>query len=54
MVMVWYNCANHKCKVVREVGKVEIQVYPKIVIAKVEDPNLDAFSLLYSFITIWE
>src|SRR5512135_3548465 len=40
-----------KYKVVREVGKVEIRVYPKIVIAKVEDPNVDAFSLLYNFIT---
>ena len=40
-----------KYKVVREVGKVEIRVYPKIVIAKVEDPNVDAFGLLYNFIT---
>ena len=40
-----------KYKVVREVGKVEIRAYPKIVIAKVEDPNADAFSLLYNFIT---
>jgi len=40
-----------KYKVVREVGKVEIRVYPKIVIAKVEDPNVDAFNLLYNFIT---
>jgi hypothetical protein len=38
-------------KVVREVGKVEIRAYPKIIVAKVEDPNADAFSLLYNFIT---
>jgi hypothetical protein len=40
-----------KYKVVREVGKLEIRLYPKIVVAKVEDPNVDAFSLLYNFIT---
>jgi hypothetical protein len=40
-----------KYKVVREVGKVEIRAYPKIIVAKVEDPNVDAFSLLYNFIT---
>ena len=40
-----------KYKVVREVGKVEIRAYPKIIVAKVEDPNIDAFSLLYNFIT---
>ena len=40
-----------KYKVVREVGKVEIRAYPKIIVAKVEDPNADAFNLLYNFIT---
>jgi hypothetical protein len=40
-----------KYKVVRTIGKVEIRAYPKIVIAKVDDPNSDAFSLLYNFIT---
>jgi hypothetical protein len=40
-----------KYKVVRTIGKVEIRAYPKIVIAKVQDPNADAFSLLYDFIT---
>jgi len=40
-----------KYKIVRTIGKVEIRAYPKIVIAKVEDPNADAFSLLYNFIT---
>jgi hypothetical protein len=40
-----------KYRVVRTLDKVEIRAYPKIVIAKVEDPNADAFSLLYNFIT---
>jgi hypothetical protein len=40
-----------KYEVVREVGKVEIRAYPKIVVAKVEDSNVDAFSLLYNYIT---
>ena len=40
-----------KYKVIREVGKVEIRAYPKIIVAKVQDPNADAFSLLYNFIT---
>ncbi len=38
-------------EVIRELGKVEIRRYPKIVIAKVVDPKADAFSLLYKFIT---
>jgi hypothetical protein len=38
-------------KVVRTIGKVEIRSYPKIILAKVEDPNADAFDLLYNFIT---
>lgn len=38
-------------EVVRELGKVEIRRYPKIVIAKVTDPEADAFNLLYKFIT---
>jgi hypothetical protein len=40
-----------KYKVIREVDKVEIRAYPKIIVAKVQDPNADAFSLLYNFIT---
>jgi hypothetical protein len=40
-----------KYRAVRTLDKVEIRAYPKIVIAKVEDPNADAFSLLYNFIT---
>jgi len=39
-----------KYEVIRELGKVEIRRYPKIVIAKVEDPT-NAFNLLYRFIT---
>ena len=39
-----------KYEVIREIGKVEIRRYPKIVIAKVEDPT-NAFNLLYRFIT---
>ena len=35
----------------REVNQVEIRRYPKIVIAKVEDPQADAFTLLYRFIS---
>ncbi|XHH09263.1 MAG: heme-binding protein [Candidatus Bathyarchaeia archaeon] len=34
-----------------KVGNVEIRRYPKIVVAKVTDPQADAFSLLYNFIT---
>jgi hypothetical protein len=40
-----------KYKVVRDIGKVEIRAYPKTIVAKVEDTNVDAFSLLYNFIT---
>lgn len=40
-----------KYQVVRKIGKVEIRAYPKIIIAKVEDRNADAFGLLYNFIT---
>jgi hypothetical protein len=39
-----------KYESIREIGKVEIRRYPKIVIAKVEDPT-NAFNLLYGFIT---
>jgi hypothetical protein len=39
-----------KYEVIREIGKVEIRSYPKIIVARVEDSS-DAFSLLYSFIT---
>ncbi len=38
-------------EVIRELGKVEIRRYPKIVVARVTDPEADAFSLLYKFIT---
>jgi SOUL heme-binding protein len=40
-----------KYEVIREIGKVEIRRYPKTVVAMVEDPTVDAFSLLYKFIT---
>ncbi len=39
-----------KYDVIRELGKVEIRLYPQIVIAKVESSDTDPFSLLYSFI----
>jgi hypothetical protein len=37
-------------EIIREIGKVEIRSYPKIIVAKVEDSS-DAFNLLYRFIT---
>jgi hypothetical protein len=40
-----------KYEIIRKIGKVEIRRYPKIVIAKVEDSETDAFNLLYQFIT---
>jgi len=40
-----------KYEVIRSVGKIEIRLYPKVVIARVDDPNVDAFGLLYDFIT---
>ena len=39
-----------KYEIIGEIGKIEIRKYPKIVIAKVEDPA-NAFNLLYRFIT---
>ena len=39
-----------KYEVIREIGNVEIRRYPKILIAKVEDPA-NGFNLLYRFIT---
>jgi hypothetical protein len=39
-----------KYEVIREIGKVEIRSYPKIIVARVDDSS-DAFNLLYSFIT---
>jgi hypothetical protein len=39
-----------KYEVIREIGNVEIRRYPKIVVAKVEDPS-NGFNLLYRFIT---
>ena len=38
-------------EIIRKIGKVEIRRYPTIVIAKVENAELDAFDLLYKFIT---
>ena len=40
-----------KYEIIRKIGKVEIRRYPKIIIAKVENPEIDAFNLLYQFIT---
>ncbi len=40
-----------KYESIRKIGKVEIRRYPKIVVAKVEDQETDAFNLLYQFIT---
>ena len=39
-----------KYEVIREIGKVEIRRYPKIIVASIEDSS-DAFSLLYRFLT---
>jgi effector-binding domain-containing protein len=39
-----------KYEVIREIGKVQIRKYPKIIVAKVEDPS-NGFNLLYNFIT---
>ena len=39
-----------KYEIIREIGKVEIRSYPKIILARVEDSS-DAFNLLYRFIT---
>ncbi len=36
---------------IRKIGKVEIRRYPKLAVAKVDDPEADAFGLLYRFIT---
>jgi effector-binding domain-containing protein len=40
-----------KYEIIRKIGKVEIRSYPKIVVAKVENTEIDAFDLLYKFIT---
>ena len=40
-----------KYEVNRKIGRVEIRRYPKIVVAKVENSEADAFDLLYKFIT---
>jgi len=40
-----------KYEIVRKICKVEIRRYPKIIIAKVENSEIDAFNLLYQFIT---
>jgi hypothetical protein len=39
-----------KYEIIREIGKVEIRRYPKIIVARVDDAS-DAFNLLYRFIT---
>ena len=39
-----------KYEIVREIGKIEIRSYPKIIVAKVEESS-DGFNLLYRFIT---
>ena len=40
-----------KYEVTHKIGKVEIRRYPKIVLAKVENSEVDAFGILYKFIT---
>ena len=40
-----------KYETIRKIGNVEIRRYPKIIIAKVEDSEADAFNILYRFIT---
>ena len=40
-----------KYELIQKIGKVEIRRYPTIVIAKVENGEIDAFDLLYKFIT---
>ncbi len=37
-------------EIIHEIDKVEIRRYPKIIVAKVEDPS-NGFNLLYRFIT---
>jgi len=39
-----------KYEIIHEIDKVEIRRYPKIIVAKVEDPS-NGFNLLYKFIT---
>ncbi len=39
-----------KYEIIREIGKVEIRSYPKIIVARVDDES-DAFNFLYRFIT---
>ena len=39
-----------KYEIIHEIDKVEIRRYPKIIVAKVEDPSY-GFNLLYRFIT---
>jgi hypothetical protein len=40
-----------KYEVNRKIGKVEMRRYPKIVVAKVENSEVDPFGILYKFIT---
>jgi effector-binding domain-containing protein len=40
-----------KYEILQKIGKVEIRSYPKIVIAKVENSEANAFDILYQFIT---
>ena len=39
-----------KYEIIREIGKVEVRSYPKIIVARVEDSS-NEFNLLYKFIT---
>jgi hypothetical protein len=41
-----------KYELIREIGKVEIRSYPKIIVARVEESS-DGFNLLYRFITLF-
>jgi len=40
-----------KYEIVRKIGRVEIRLYPRIIIAKVDNSVLDSFSLLFRFIS---
>ena len=40
-----------KYEIIRKIGRVEVRRYPKIVIAKVDNTEIDAFDLFYKFIT---
>ena len=40
-----------KYEIIHKIGKVEIRRYPRIIVAKVENSEIDAFDLLFQFIT---